>query len=51
MLEHAIEATTNPGDIVLDCFSGGGSTAIAALGLGRRAVAIEIEAAWAAASG
>lgn len=47
MLEHAIEATTNPGDIVLDCFGGGGSTAIAALGLGRRAVAIEIEAAWA----
>lgn len=48
MLEHAIEATTFPGDIVLDCFAGSGSTAIAALKLGRRAVAIEIEPQWAA---
>ncbi len=49
MLEHAIAATTSQGDIVLDCFGGGGSTAIAALGLGRRAVAIEIEEVWATA--
>lgn len=48
MLEHAIEATTFPGDIVLDCFGGGGSTALAALKLKRRTVAIEIESAWAA---
>ena len=48
MLEHAIEATTFPGDIVLDCFAGSGSTAAAALGLGRRAVAIEIEPQWVA---
>ena len=48
MLEHAIEATTFPGDIVLDCFAGGGSTALAALKLKRRAVAIEIDPAWAA---
>ena len=48
MLEHAIEATTHPGDIVLDCFAGSGSTAIAALKLGRRAVAMEIETKWAA---
>ena len=46
MLEHAIEATTFPGDIVLDCFAGSGSTALAALNLGRRAVAIEIEPQW-----
>lgn len=46
MLEHAIEATTFPGDIVLDCFAGSGSTAAAALRLGRRAVAIEIEPQW-----
>ena len=26
MLEHAIQATTFPGDIVLDCFAGGGNT-------------------------
>jgi site-specific DNA-methyltransferase (adenine-specific) len=48
MLEHAIEATTMPGDIVLDCFGGSGSTALAALRLKRRAVAMEIEPAWAA---
>lgn len=46
MLEHIIEATTFPGDIVLDCFAGSGSTAVAALRLGRRAVAIEIEPKW-----
>ena len=34
LLEHAIEATTYPGDIVLDCFGGSGSTAIAALKFG-----------------
>ena len=48
MLEHAIEATTFPGDIVLDCFGGGGSTALAALKLKRRAVSMEIEPTWAA---
>lgn len=47
MLEHAIAATTHPDDIVLDCFAGSGSTALAALDLGRRAIAIEIESAWA----
>ena len=46
MLEHAVEATTSPGDIVLDCFAGSGSTALAALKLGRRTVAIEIESKW-----
>jgi adenine-specific DNA-methyltransferase len=47
MLEHAIEATTYPGDIVLDCFAGSGSTAIAALKLGRRTMSMEIEREWA----
>lgn len=47
LLEHAIEATTFPGDIVVDCFAGSGSTALAALKLQRRAVAIEIERKWA----
>lgn len=47
MLEHMIEATTFPGDIVLDCFSGSGSTALAALSLGRRAIAMDIEERWA----
>ncbi|MFZ2448688.1 MAG: site-specific DNA-methyltransferase [Syntrophobacteraceae bacterium] len=46
LLEHAIAATTFPGDIVLDCFAGSGSTAMAALNLGRYAVSIEIEDCW-----
>lgn len=46
MLQHAIEATTHPGDIVLDCFAGTSSTALAAFTLGRRAVTIEIEEKW-----
>lgn len=46
LLEHAIEATTNPNDIVLDCFGGSGNTAIAAARLGRRAVTMEIDSAW-----
>jgi adenine-specific DNA-methyltransferase len=46
LLEHAIEATTFPGDVVLDCFAGSGSTALAALTLGRRTVSIEIEPQW-----
>jgi site-specific DNA-methyltransferase (adenine-specific) len=46
MLEHAIAATTFPDDIVLDCFAGSGSTAAAALKLGRRAVAMEIDPKW-----
>lgn len=46
MLEHAIEATTFPGDIVLDCFAGSGSTALASLKQNRYSVSIEIEAKW-----
>jgi site-specific DNA-methyltransferase (adenine-specific) len=48
MLEHAITASSFPGDIVLDCFAGSGSTALAALKLNRRAIAIEIDPQWAA---
>lgn len=46
LLEHAIGASTFPSDIVLDCFGGSGSTAIAALKLGRFSVSIEIEKEW-----
>lgn len=43
MLEHIISTSSYPGDIVLDCFSGSGSTLVAAVKLQRRAVGIEIE--------
>lgn len=46
MLKHAIEATTYPGDIVLDCFAGSGSTAIAAIALGRKSISMEIDEKW-----
>ena len=46
LLELAIAATTYEGDIVLDCFGGSGSTALAAVKLNRRAVSIEIEPHW-----
>ncbi len=46
LLEHAIEATTYPGDIVLDCFSGSGNTAVSALKLGRLAILMEIDPIW-----
>ena len=47
MLKHAIEASTYPGDIVLDCFAGSGSTAVASIATGRRTIAMEIDADWA----
>ena len=43
LLEHAIRASSYPGDVVLDCFAGSGSTAVAALRLGRRSVSMEID--------
>lgn len=46
LLGHAIETTTYPGDIVLDCFSGSGNTALAALKLGRLSISIEVDPLW-----
>jgi adenine-specific DNA-methyltransferase len=46
LLMHAIEATTYDHDIVLDCFAGSGSTAIAAIALGRKSISIEIDEKW-----
>ncbi len=46
MLMHIIGASSYPGDVVLDCFAGSGSTGVAAIRLGRRAVCIEIEEQW-----
>lgn len=46
LLRHVIAASTYKNDTVLDCFAGSGSTAIAALELGRQAIGIEIEQRW-----
>ena len=48
LLEHVISASSSPGDIVLDCFAGSGSTILAALKLGRFGIGMEIEPQWAA---
>lgn len=43
LIARCLRASTNPGDLVLDPFAGSASTGVAALGLGRRFVGIEIE--------
>ena len=43
LLEHIINVASNPGDVVLDCFMGVGSTGVAARNLGRRFLGIEID--------
>ena len=43
LLQELIATSTEPGDIVLDPFAGGGSTLLAARLAGRRAIGIEIE--------
>lgn len=44
---HAIEAYTNPGDLVLDPMCGIGTTLVEALHRGRRAIGVEYETRWA----
>ncbi|MBI5711783.1 MAG: site-specific DNA-methyltransferase [Candidatus Eisenbacteria bacterium] len=43
IVERCILASTRPGDLVLDPFLGGGTTAVAALHAGRKCVGIELE--------
>ncbi len=45
---RVIKLLTDPGETVLDCFMGSGTTAIAALSLGRPFIGIEIEPEYAA---
>lgn len=42
LLERIIHIATNPGDIVLDCFAGSGTTAAVAQKMGRRWVTVEL---------
>lgn len=44
LMERIIHIATNPGDIVLDCFAGSGTTAAVAHKMGRRWVTVEREA-------
>lgn len=46
MLEHCINVTTFEEDIILDCFAGSGSMAIAALNTNRLSLSIELEDEW-----
>ena len=41
MLEQIISASSNPGDLVLDCFAGSGTTLVAAGNLGRHWIGID----------
>lgn len=41
--EYFIKTYTNPGDTVLDCFMGSGTTGVAARKLGRKFIGIELE--------
>lgn len=46
LLQHIIRTSTRPGALVLDCFAGSGSTAVAAKTLERRSAVCEIEEKW-----
>lgn len=43
VVSHVIQALTNKGDWILDCFAGSGTTAVASKMLGRNCVAVERE--------
>ena len=43
LLRHLIEMSTDPGDLIVDPFSGSGSTSVAAMELGRDSWAFEID--------
>ena len=42
LIERIIKASSNPGDLVLDCFMGSGTTQAVAMKLGRRFIGVDI---------
>ena len=46
MMEHIIATSSRPGDVVLDCFLGSGSTAVAARNLGRDFIGCDMDELW-----
>jgi len=48
MMEHIISASTRPGAVVMDCFSGSATTGHACVNLGRDFIGIELCERWAA---
>lgn len=46
MMEHIVRTSSRPGDLVLDCFLGSGTTALAAQNLGRRFIGCDESAHW-----
>jgi len=44
LMQRIVETTTNPGNTVLDCFAGSGTTGIACIRTGRRFIGIEKDA-------
>lgn len=50
LLRELIKMSTNPGDLVVDPFSGSGSTSVAAMELGRDSLAFEIDERYIASS-
>ena len=46
LMQHYIENSTQPGDIVLDPFMGSGTTGVAAIRSGRKFIGIEKDAEW-----
>ena len=46
MFEHIVRLSSRPGDLVLDTFSGSGTTAEAARNLGRRAIVGDSDPHW-----
>ena len=46
LLKHAICSTTYENDVILDCFSGSGSTCISAIETNRKSISFEIDYNW-----